>query len=253
MGAISVYAFNTNPGIQTHVHPHGHLIIVLEKEFYFRFRDNECHLKPGQIGFIPPGVEHDYSCSGKAVTLNIPEEMVKATDLLFLTEHFVRDIDEKLQPLLDLIIQEVDSSSPQNESLRYLFYYLYDKLVNDDRMLSVRYINDNYAEDIRVEQLAEMENYNPSYYASVFRKKMGCIPSDYIRMVRIEKAKEILLTTHYPVINVAMQVGYANASSFTRVFRETTGMTPHQFRRMQGTQDSGKSLDYTQGTREETR
>ena len=52
-------------------------------------------------------------------------------------------------------------------------------------------------------------------------------------MVRMEKAKEILQTTRYRIIDVAMQVGYTNASSFTRVFRETTGMTPNQYRRLQ--------------------
>ena len=107
------------------------------------------------------------------------------------------------------------------------------ELVDDNQMRAVRYIREHYAEDISIAGLAEMENYNPSYFAALFKQEVGYIPSDYIRMVRMEKAKEILQTTRYRIIDVAMQVGYTNASSFTRMFRETTGMTPNQFRRLQ--------------------
>ena len=50
-------------------------------------------------------------------------------------------------------------------------------------------------------------------------------------MVRIEKAKEILATTRYRIIDVAMQVGYSNSSSFTRAFHAMEGITPNQYRR----------------------
>ena len=124
MAAISVYTFNTNQNVQTHRHSHGHIIITLENEFYFRFFDADHYVGTKEIGFIPPDVEHDYSCSGRALTLNIPAEMVKAVDLVFLTEHCVREISEELQPLISLIKQEVRTNGPQNDSLRYLFYYL---------------------------------------------------------------------------------------------------------------------------------
>ena len=238
MAAITAYTFNTNHQIQTHAHSHGHIIIVLENEFYFRFSGEEHYVTSREIGFIPPGILHDYSCSGRALTMNIPAEMVKDVDLRYLTEHCVWEITDSLMPLISLIKQEVEAEQTGNDSLRYLFYYLYDKLVDQNQMPSIRYIREHYAEDIRVEQLAAMENYNPSYYAARFREQVGYIPSDYIRMVRMEKAREILATTRYRIIDVALQVGYTNASSFTRMFRETVGMTPNQYRRMQKTQQT---------------
>jgi len=63
------------------------------------------------------------------------------------------------------------------------------------------------------------------------KEKVGCSPSEYLQMVRIDKAKEILSTTRYRIIDVAMQVGYMNSSSFTRTFREIVGVTPNQYRR----------------------
>lgn len=232
MATISSYTFNAQQGVKTHQHSHGHIIIVLTQTFYMKFSGREHVLTPRQIGFIPPGISHEFGCSGSALTLNIPAEMIKSTDLLFLTEHCVLEINEKLEPLVSLIKQEVESSgSHHSNSLRYLFYYLYDKFVEQYRMPSLQYMHENYADEINIAQLAAMENYNISYYTSWFKKKTGCIPSDYLKMVRIEKAKEILATTRYRIIDVAMQVGYSNSSSFTRAFHALEGITPNQYRR----------------------
>ena len=230
MAFISSYTFNAHEGLQKHQHSHGHIIIVLTQTFYMRFLNREFVLTPRLIGFIPPDLPHEFGCSGQALTLNIPAEMIKSTDLLFLTENCTLEINEKLEPLISLIKQEVEGSRAHSNSLRYLFYYLYDKFVEQYRMPSLQYMHENYAEELSIAKLAALENYNVSYYASWFKKRTGCSPSDYLKMVRIEKAKEILTTTRYRIIDVAMQVGYSNSSSFTRTFREVVGMTPNQYR-----------------------
>lgn len=232
MASISSYTFNAQQGLKTHQHSYGHIILVLNQTFYVKFLGKEHVLTPKTVGFVPPNVPHEYGCSGSALTLNIPAEMIKDTDLIFLIEHCELEITEKLEPLISLIKQEVESSSSSSsDSLRYLFYYLYDKFIEQYRMPSLQYMHENYADEINIAQLAAMENYNTSYYTSWFKKKIGCIPSDYLKMVRIEKAKEMLATTRYRIIDIAMQVGYTNSSSFTRAFRSVAGMTPNQYRR----------------------
>lgn len=231
MAFISSYTFNAQEGLKTHQHSHGHIILVLTGTFYVKFKHQEYTLTPRTIGFVPPGILHDFGCTGSALTLNIPAEMIKSTDLIFLTEHCVLEINEKLEPLIFLIKQEVEDAGTHSDSLRYLFYYLYDKFVEQYRMPSLQYMHENYADEISIAQLAAMENYNVSYYTSWFKNKIGCIPSDYLKMVRMEKAKEILSTTRYRIIDVAMQVGYSNSSSFTRTFRSVVGLTPNQYRR----------------------
>ena len=94
----------------------------------------------------------------------------------------------------------------------------------------LRQLDEQVRHLIGISRLAAMENYNTSYYTSWFRKKFGCTPSDYLKMIRIEKAKEILATTRYRIIDVAMQVGYTNCSSFTRAFHEVVGTTPSHYR-----------------------
>ena len=231
MSIISSLHYNLPGEVRTHTHPHGHIILPLTRYFYIRFGGKEYYLTPDQIGFVPPGVEHAYSCPGEALTLNIPPEMIKASDLLYLTENCVRQIDDRLRPLIALIRQESADPLVSSDSLRYLFYFLYDKLAGQGRPASLRYLEENYAADISVRELAELENYNVSYYTEWFKKSVGCLPSEYLRMVRIGKAREILATTRYRIIDVALQVGYVNSSSFTRAFREVEGITPNQYRK----------------------
>ena len=232
MSGIVSYTVSTSEILQTHSHKHAHIILPLRGRFYVNFLSQKYVLTTGEIGFVPPETEHEYRCEGLTATINIPKEMVKPGDLSFLTENCILRIDEKLSPLIRLIEQEIKSPEGSSSSLRYLFYYLYDKFVERRSAPSISYLNENFASpELSVTELAAMENYNVSYYTEWFRSHMGITPSEYLRALRIRKAKEILETTHYRILDVAMQVGYTNASSFTRAFRESEGMTPQEYRR----------------------
>ena len=54
--------------------------------------------------------------------------------------------------------------------------------------------------------------------------------ADYLDMVRINKAKTLLLDTSMPISEIAARVGYSNQSYFTKVFKHNTGFSPNAFR-----------------------
>ena len=60
----------------------------------------------------------------------------------------------------------------------------------------------------------------------LFKKEIGENFSDYVRALRLEKARALLLTTDMAIDDISLAVGYANTSSFRRKFKQTTGMTP---------------------------
>jgi two-component system response regulator YesN len=61
---------------------------------------------------------------------------------------------------------------------------------------------------------------------------MGITLIDYVTSVRIERAKELLLSTDQNCTEVCFQVGYNNQSYFTRTFKDLVGMTPREFKKM---------------------
>lgn len=233
MAFISGYIVNAQQKINDYQHSHGHIIIVISGSCAVSFENQHHNLTSKHSCFIPPNVVHKLECTGNILVLDVPEEMIKSIDLVFLSENSVLEINENLAPLISLMKYEVESRNfTNNESLRYLYYYLYDKFVEQYRLPSLQYIHENYADEISITKLAAIENYNVSYFTSWFKKKTGCVPSDYLKIVRIEKAKEILTTTRYRVIDVALQVGYKDSSAFIRAFSGLVGMTPNQYRRL---------------------
>lgn len=233
MAFISGHIVSAQQNINNYQHSHGHIIMVISGLCNVSFKEQHHQLSTKQICFIPPDTAHLMDCTGNVLVLNVPKEMIKSIDGVFLAENPVLEINENLAPLVTLIRYEVEKRNfSNNESLRYLYYYLYDKFVEQYRLPSLQYIHENYADDISITKLAAIENYNVSYFTSWFRKKTGCVPSDYLKIVRIEKAKEILVTTQYRVIDVALQVGYKDSSAFIRAFSGLVGMTPNQYRRL---------------------
>lgn len=85
-------------------------------------------------------------------------------------------------------------------------------------------------EDLSVNQLARAACMSASALAQQFKREMGVSPSQYIVDLRINKAKELLVSTRQPVSAIAQQIGYADTSAFIRKFRQQTGVTPGKFR-----------------------
>ena len=57
-------------------------------------------------------------------------------------------------------------------------------------------------------------------------EEVGLSISDYIKQIRLEKAKELLIQTNYPIYEIANKVGYSDANYFSRSFSKTYGVSP---------------------------
>jgi AraC family transcriptional regulator of arabinose operon len=97
----------------------------------------------------------------------------------------------------------------------------------------LRLIEEKYAEELTLDELAGCIRVTPQYACSLFRRSFGMRPFEYITRYRLRKAKELLLgDVSLPVTQVGRLVGYAHASYFIKLFKEHEGMTPSQFRRL---------------------
>jgi two-component system response regulator YesN len=92
------------------------------------------------------------------------------------------------------------------------------------------YIELNCHKPISLGEVAKASHLSPSRLAHIFKERLGLTVVDYTTQVRIERAKELLLTTDHSCLDIGSTVGYSNQSYFTRTFRDRTGMTPRLFR-----------------------
>jgi len=102
---------------------------------------------------------------------------------------------------------------------------------SDSVVLRVRkYIDHNLDKEITRESLAKMVFLNQDYLARIFKKEVGESICNYLIYKRMEAAKEYLKKTDEPVNMIALKVGYDNFSYFTRLFKNSVGLTPKEYR-----------------------
>ncbi|MFD0693275.1 response regulator [Paenibacillus sp. GCM10027628] len=96
---------------------------------------------------------------------------------------------------------------------------------------AVDYIQRELQADLHLIEVAGRVNMSRSYFSRCFRDIVGKTFNDYMRDVRVEHAKALLLQTGKTIGWVAAQSGYPNEKYFCRVFREMTGLLPSEFRK----------------------
>ena len=91
------------------------------------------------------------------------------------------------------------------------------------------YIEENFNQPIQVSSLAAMVNITPRTLNRRFQSSVAMRPIEYIQAVRIEQAKRLLELGDVTIKSLAEQVGYDDISSFTRLFKRATELTPKEY------------------------
>lgn len=92
------------------------------------------------------------------------------------------------------------------------------------------YIHTHYMDELSVKNLAEQSGVNENRLFYVFQKYASMGPGDYLRTYRLNRARNLLVTTPLSVGVVAAQVGYPDALYFSRTFKKHFGVAPSAFR-----------------------
>ena len=92
------------------------------------------------------------------------------------------------------------------------------------------FIENNFEQPLQVSELAAMINVTPRTLNRRFQSCVAMRPVEYIQAVRIEQAKRLLESGEVTIKSLAYQVGYSDISSFTRLFKRATQLTPKEYR-----------------------
>lgn len=207
---------------------------------------------------VPPGIEHEiYGIQG-LITLDLKfsckgELLERLMECGYLIRHisayenqliqnifdeavnrppmYEAVIDAKLLELLyqvvrrerrgiEMILVQRDSKgffpSPQNKALAQM-----QPVVN--------YIQENLEHNFQIAALAERFGYSESYFSTMFKRYTGYAPSKYINILKIERAKELILYTPNSLTQIAEELGFDSIHYFSRVFKQVTGVSPTSY------------------------
>jgi YesN/AraC family two-component response regulator len=95
---------------------------------------------------------------------------------------------------------------------------------------SVDYIQQHYTESLRLEKVASVAGFTPTYFSKLFRRREKVSFAKYVAGLRIERAKQLLAGTEIDATRIAQMSGFRSPQYFCDVFRRATGATPLEWR-----------------------
>lgn len=212
--------------------------------------EKECILKSGQVIIFPPHTPVLYK--------NISDDRIVYRWIHFTgnkAENLIKNAHLPLGMPIDVSVDEKIISEFQslfNEYIDRDFLFettsvakfiniisLFGKAaagLNTDRTSAslknaLKYIDENYTKEIDIKELAKQEHISYTYFRTIFKKKTGTSPNQYIITIRLRNASLLLKQTELSIKEISESVGFADQMYFSRIFKKRFGMTPKEFRK----------------------
>lgn len=95
---------------------------------------------------------------------------------------------------------------------------------------AINYIEQNFQNNITIEDIAAVCGINRSYFGKIFRNSVGRSPQEFLMSYRMVKATELLKLTSLSIAEIGSAVGYENQLHFSRAFKTVYGISPREWR-----------------------
>lgn len=89
---------------------------------------------------------------------------------------------------------------------------------------------EGYAQPLTLQRVAGSVSLSSNYLSALFKRVVGVSFRERLNQIRVEESKRLLLSTDYPLTDIAIAIGFADQSYFCKVFKRLTGLTPGQYR-----------------------
>lgn len=227
-------------GIANHIHEDFHeLIVILKGVLEAEIRGELIRGGRGDILYYPRGEWHTEYAVGEAPLetfflawqwrgpeiskhwpLHIPDRSGRVQMLMhWLRELFpptTSDHQHSVNVLLDAMLFEVERSIKTREAVM---------------VAQVKtFIQHHLSEPISLDRLADVVGLSKYHFCREFKKAASITPMNFVRQVRVEAARSLLLSTPWTLKAIAQQVGFADEFHLSRVFRRVTDVSPSQIR-----------------------
>lgn len=197
------------------------IMLGCDAEFLSRYFEGDCRDLPRQIRQFLADKSMNFYCGSLPMT----PSMVAASRALLVSTHtgVIRRayFQAKIVELLCDMFQSLGASeTPDTLPSRVIA-----------QLESVRErIHQQFAQPLTVTELAHAVGTNESKLSRLFRERYGVPVYEYLRNVRLNRARELLRSPDYTITDIALMVGYEHPANFATAFRRQFGISPRQGR-----------------------
>lgn len=181
---------------------------------------------------------YDKKISDGYFLLRLSKEIIDV--FLFAIKNF--DLQEESFDIRIKILQEYHMCTTVQEIFQMLHttFLEYISMVQEEKKKvetkpirdAKKFIEENYAKQLRLEDIGAEIGFNATYFSALFKKETGKNFSEFLIETRVHKAKEFLVEKEITVTEAAEKVGYTDMKYFTKIFRKETGLNPSEFQKM---------------------
>lgn len=186
-----------------------------------------------ELFFVP---KSDFSC------IEIIELIQEITDLFIEVESSLRkdvSFDDYIKKQIHFDIQNAISTKELEAVITEPILTVMKKLSEDIEKQNIKpirtamaYIEQNYSQPIKLEDIASVVGLNPVYFSNVFKKEVGETFIDYLSKYRMDVAKDMLRKSNKNINEIAAAIGYNDARYFSRLFKKIVGLKPTEFKKI---------------------
>ena len=153
-----------------------------------------------------------------------------------------KNLREQMVKEMEYIISHPKESSFHLLGHLYLFFDYFIQSAKSTRLIqsskmsdyyiqeAIHYIEQNFQNNISIEEIAEVCGINRSYLGKIFRNSIGRSPQEFLMNYRMVKATELLKLTTLSIADIGNAVGYSNPLHFSRAFKNVYGISPREWR-----------------------
>ncbi|WP_373218283.1 helix-turn-helix domain-containing protein [Ruminococcus sp. 5_1_39BFAA] len=248
----SAYRFNSHQHKEIEIifMNSGHCIIGVEDEFVPLKRGDCISISAGESHCFIVDEKEKCSITQIEVYIEMPEALGERVSFLRQDKRYYKLSDcETIKYMMEnvcRIFRGQNRTEEKRAQLLFGFFQLFIELslkLEEEQSKTrsgkagkvwdiIRHINENYMTEINLEQLAESFGLSSRYIRKCFEKEVDMSCQQYITMLRINKAKELLWFTSDTVTEIAMKTGFNSSQYFSRVFQKYMEMTPLEYRNL---------------------
>ena len=237
-----------------HFHNYYEIYFMVHGKCTFSVEDRFFEINKNNMLIIPPGLIHkaeDYPQTSDRIILNfsadcISHELKKRLSDFRKNNFYVPHDAGYVLEILENIQTELTNIDEISNEMRFCYlsillaYITRNKSILDDSFTPshsvkltnslIKYISNNYCNDITVKDLSEEFRYSPNYISFLFKQNIGISFSKYLTLQRLKHAEHMLTTTNKPIQRVAIECGFNDSNYFSIVFRKALGISPSKYR-----------------------
>lgn len=150
-------------------------------------------------------------------------------------DYIMKPLTEKgLEESLEFLRKYMDEKNNNEEFKNMIFDILVKYNVNTDDSLvknMCQYISENMSIDITMDSISEQLGLSKDYFGKLIKQKTGQTFKTIYTDIKMEYAKKLILSGQYKIYEISDMLGYSSADYFARVFKDTFGISPAEFRK----------------------